>query len=345
MIEQILKEDNMRADLIKTQAEILIASSVVGRKENEGPLGELFDICDTTDRFGKKKWEQSESEMQRIALTSALQKLALPEGEVDALFGGDLLNQCIGSAYGLVDFNIPYLGLYGACSTAVEGLMLSSLLVSGTGMSKCAAVTSSHFCSAEQQYRNPLEYGGQRSPTAQWTVTGSGAFVVGKSTVCGEAMATISEVMIGISVDKGVNDASNMGAAMAPAAIDTLTRYFQASGRQPTDFDAIFTGDLGLEGSKIFREFMSAEGYELGSRYEDCGNLIYDRGSQDVHSGGSGCGCSAVVLASYVLPRIKSGEYRSVLFLGTGAMMSPSSLRQGASIPAIAHLIRLDHKP
>lgn len=334
----------MRSNIIKTRAEIAVASSVVGRKEHEGPLGEVFDICDVTDRFGKKKWEQSESEMQRIALTSALQKSALPEKEVDALFAGDLLNQCIGSAYGLIDFDIPYFGLYGACSTAVEGLILSSLLVSGGQMKKCAVATSSHFCSAEQQYRNPLEYGGQRSPTAQWTVTGAGAFVVTESTVCGKAMATVSEVLPGIAVDKGINDASNMGAAMAPAAIGTLLRYFEESGSSPSDFDAIFTGDLGLEGSKIVREFMRAEGYELGSCYEDCGNLIYDRESQDVHSGGSGCGCSAVVLASYVLPRIKSGEYGSVLFLGTGAMMSPSSLRQGSTIPAIAHLVRLDHK-
>lgn len=333
----------MRSNIIGVRADILIASSVVGRKESEGPLGGLFDICDTTDRFGKRTWEASESEMQRIALTSALQRSALSEREIDALLAGDLLNQCVGSAYGLADFDIPYFGLYGACSTAIEAIMLASLLVSGTEMRKCAAVTSSHFCSAEQQYRTPLEYGGQRSPTAQWTVTGSGAFIIGRCTEGGDtgAMARVLDVMPGIVIDKGVNDASNMGAAMAPAAIDTLTRYFDASGCVPSDFDAIFTGDLGREGSKILQEFMRVEGYDLADRHEDCGILIFDADVQDVHSGGSGCGCSAVVLASYILPRIRSGEYKNVLVVGTGAMMSPAKLRQGASIPAIAHLIHL----
>lgn len=332
----------MKNKILKIDAKIVCAASVVGHKENEGPIGHCFDIFDKSDKFKQKSWEKAESQMQRIALTTALSKANLSETDIEALFAGDLLNQCTGSAYGLLDFDIPYFGLYGACSTAVEGLMLSSLLITGGHFKRCAAVTSSHFCSAEQQYRTPLEYGGQRSPTAQWTVTGSGAFILAdEATDCG---AKITEAMPGIVIDKGVNDAANMGAAMAPAAIDTLLRYFGESQTSPEDYDAIFTGDLGLEGSKILREFMEIEGYKLGDNYKDCGNIIYDREYQDVHSGGSGCGCSAVVLASYILPKIKSGEYKNALIIGTGAMMSPSSLKQGLSIPAIAHLIKLEHE-
>ena len=280
--------------------------------------------------------------MQKRALTLALEKSGTAPQNVDAMFAGDLLNQCIGSAYGLLNFDIPYFGLYGACSTAVEGLMLSSLLISGGHFKTCATVASSHFCSAEQQYRTPLEYGGQRSPTAQWTVTGAGAFITEKGE--GKKGVFITEALPGIVVDKGINDASNMGAAMAPAALDTLLRYFRESNTHPSDYDAIYTGDLGLEGSLILREFMSIEGYSMGEDYFDCGNIIFNREAQDVHSGGSGCGCSAVVLASYILPKLKSGELKNALLVGTGAMMSPSSLKQGLSIPAIAHLIKLEHK-
>jgi stage V sporulation protein AD len=220
--------------------------------------------------------------------------------------------------------------------------MLSSLLISGGQFNQCASISSSHFCSAEQQYRTPLEYGGQRAPTAQWTVTGSGAFVTQSDD--GERGVFITEALPGIVIDKGINDAANMGAAMAPAALDTLLRYFKESNTTPNDYGAIFTGDLGLEGSKILTEFMSIEGYDMTKNYYDCGNLIFDRLTQDVHSGGSGCGCSAVVLASYILPKLASGEIKNALLIGTGAMMSPSSLKQGLSIPAIAHLIKLEKR-
>ncbi len=329
----------MKHQILKTNAKILCAASVVGHKEHEGPIGPCFDIYDNKDKFGQKTWEKAESEMQKRALTLALSKLNLAQDDIDAMFAGDLLNQCIGSAYGLLDFDIPYFGLYGACSTAVEGLMLASLCISGGFFNKCATVSSSHFCSAEQQYRTPLEYGGQRSPTAQWTVTGSGAFIVGNEDELG---VSITEAMPGIVIDKGVNDAANMGAAMVPAALDTLVRYFKESKTTPKDYDAIYTGDLGLEGSKILKELMFIEGYDLSEVYFDCGNIIFDRETQDVHSGGSGCGCSAVVLASYILPKLMSGEFKKVLLIGTGAMMSPSSLKQGLSIPAIAHLIKLE---
>lgn len=329
----------MSGNILKINAKILCGASVVGHKEYDGPIGKCFDLYDKTDKFAQNTWEKAESEMQKRALTLALSKLNLEQENIDALFAGDLLNQCIGSAYGLLDFDIPYFGLYGACSTVVEGLMLASIGISGGLFDKCATVVSSHFCSAEQQYRTPLEYGGQRAPTAQWTVTGSGAFIVGSKDEFG---VKISEAMPGIVIDKGINDAANMGAAMAPAALDTLLRYFEQSGTTPEDYDAIFTGDLGLEGSKILKELMFIEGYDLSDIYHDCGNIIFDPETQDVHSGGSGCGCSAVVLASYILPKLKSGELKNALLIGTGAMMSPSSLKQGLSIPAIAHLIKLE---
>ena len=330
----------MKNQILKLNAKIITSASVVGHKEKDGPIGNQFDIYDKTDKFGQKTWEKAESQMQKIAFSRALEKASLTPDDIDAMFAGDLLNQCIGSAYGLLDFDIPYFGLYGACSTAAEGLMLASLLISGKHCKKCATITSSHFCSAEQQYRTPLEYGGQRSPTAQWTVTGAGAFILGEFD--DSPSIKVSEALPGIVIDKGINDATNMGAAMAPAAIDTLIRYFTQSNTSPSNYDAIFTGDLGYEGSTIVKELMYAEGYDISKNYKDCGNLIFDRFAQDVHSGGSGCGCSAVVLSSYILPRLKSGEINNALFIGTGAMMSPSSLKQGLSIPAIAHLIKIE---
>lgn len=315
-------------------AAIVSAASVVGKYEHEGPLGDCFDLHDSTDKFGMNTWERAESEMQRLAFNTALAKASASEREVEALFAGDLLNQCVGSSYGLLDFDIPYFGLYGACSTAAESIMLAASFVSADYASTAAAVTSSHYCSAERQYRTPLEYGAQRSPTAQWTVTGSGAFILGK-----EGRARVTEAMAGIVVEKGINDASNMGAAMAPAALNTLCRYFSESGRAPEEFDLIVTGDLGHEGGSILCELMVAEGFDIRDRYNDCGVMIYDRQAQDKHAGGSGCGCSAVVLASHLLPRIERGELRRILFMGTGAMMSPASLQQGMAIPAVAHLV------
>ena len=315
---------------------ILVTASVVGAKEHEGPIGDVFDLHDTTDRFGKKTWEKAEGEMQRLAFNVALSKAKLSEREIDALFAGDLLNQCSASAYGLLDFDIPYYGLYGACSTAAEAIMLSAMSVSAGYFHRCAAVTSSHNCSSERQFRTPVEYGAQRSPTAQWTVTGAGAFVLGSG-----GKVRVAEGLPGIVVDKGICDASNMGAAMAPAAANTVARYLRC-GEVPLDeIDLILTGDLGYEGGSIMCDLLIAEGYDIKSKYNDCGMIIYSREEQDMHSGGSGCGCSAVVLASYILPKIERKELKNVLFIGTGAMMSPSSIQQGLSIPAVAHLVRL----
>ncbi len=324
-----------------TDCGILCAASVVGKMEKNGPLGGVFDLHGDDDRFGKKTWEKAEAEMQRMALNTALAKGKLREGDLDAILAGDLLNQCIGAAYGLKDFDVPYFGLYGACSTAAEGLMLAALLTSSGQFSRTAAVASSHNCTAERQYRSPLEYGAQRTPTAQWTVTGAGAFVVGKSA---HAQALIRGVLPGTVIEKGIKDAANMGAAMAPAAADTLLRFFRETDKRPEDFDLIVTGDLGYEGGAILCDLMAIDGMDIGGVYNDCGMMIYSRDTQDTHAGGSGCGCSAAVLASYLLPKLASGALRRVLFLGTGAMMSPQIIQQGECIPAIAHLVCLTAK-
>ncbi len=324
----------MKNKIIKFNTTILSAASVAGSAEAEGPLGRLFDMTDPDDRFGCDTWERSESELQRRAFGLALKKSGLRQDGIGALFAGDLQNQCVGSAYGLLEFDIPYFGLYGACSTSAEGLLLASILTTNSVCERAAVVTSSHFCASERQYRNPLEYGGQRAPTAQHTVTGAGAFIVGDG-----GKVEILEGLPGIVIDKGITDAANMGAAMAPAALSTLLRYFGESRLTPDDFELILTGDLGYEGSEILRDLAAAEGLDIRRVHNDCGLMIYDRERQDVHSGGSGCGCSASALAADIIPKLERGELSRVLFLATGAMMSPSSLQQGQSIPAIAHLI------
>ncbi len=326
---------------IEMNAHICASAGVVGKKEMSGPLGSLFDLCDDTDRFGAKTWEGAESEMQRMAFNTALSKAGLKDTDIGALFAGDLLNQCVGSAYGLLSFEVPYFGLYGACSTCAESLMLASVMVSYGIYPYCSAVTSSHYCAAERQYRTPIEYGAQRTPTAQWTVTGAGAFVVSQDRK--NAFAKIARGMPGIVRERGMNDANNMGAAMAPAAEDTLVRYFRATETDAKDYDLIVTGDLGFEGGTILCDLMRADGFPIAERYTDCGQLIYGA-DQDVHGGGSGCGCSAVVLASYFLPKLRRGELSRILFMSTGAMMSPDSIKQGENIPAVAHLLEL-HSP
>ena len=254
------------------------------------------------------------------------------------MFAGDLQNQCTGAAYGLLSYPVPYFGLYGACSTALEGILLGAMSISGGFASYCAAIASSHNCSAERQYRTPLNYGGQRTPTAQWTVTGAGAFVLGKAS---PGFVRVARGVVGITRDMGINDTNNMGAAMAPAAADTLCRFFHATKTKPSDYDAVVTGDLGNEGGEILCELMRLEGYELSEVYDDCGKRIYNNEMQDTHAGGSGCGCSAVVLAAHYLPALCSGGIRRMLLLGTGAMMSPDRIKQGENIPSIAHLCEL----
>lgn len=338
-----MRQSEEKMETVTLNARIIAAGTAVGKKEGEGPLGKCFDFCDPDDKFGMKTWESAESEMQRIALNTALAKSGLCEEEIGALFAGDLLNQCVGSAYGLLDFDIPYFGLYGACSTSVEGLLLASVMVTYNVYARCGVVSSSHYCAAERQYRTPIEYGGQRAPTAQWTVTGAGALIVAKHTEGAEGAAVIRRGLAGRALDCGINDANNMGAAMAPAALDTLVRFFRDTGERPEGYDLIVTGDLGFEGGSILCSLMEAEGYPIKDRYTDCGQLMYDRLAQDVHCGGSGCGCAATVLSAHFLPKLQEGEIGRMLFLATGAMMSPDSVKQGQNIPSIAHLIEIEH--
>ena len=311
-------------------------AAVVSKKEGEGPLGREFDMVSDDAYFGEKTWEKAESHIQKEALNRALGKAGTTPSQVDFVFAGDLLNQCIGSAYAMRGMNVPFIGLYGACSTMAESLALASLFVE-CGIAECAAaVTSSHFCSAERQFRCPLEYGCVRAPTSQWTVTGGGAAIVSG----GETAPFVREVCFGKINDLGVTDINNMGTAMAPAAADTISQYFSDTLTSADNFDMIFTGDLGYVGSEMLAELLERDGISLGKKHMDCGKLIYDK-KQEVEAGGSGCGCAASVLCSYIANRIRRENWRNVLFIATGALMSPTSNQQGESIPGIAHLIRL----
>ena len=324
--------------VLKDPASFNAYSSVGGKVEAEGPLGELLDYVDTKNRFDQRTWEQSEAKMQDIALSLAMKKNGYKDDDIDFLFAGDLINQCTSSGIGLVDYQIPYVGIYGACSTAALGLGTASIFLDNAQVKRCAVVTSSHFCSAERQFRFPLEYGSLRTPTSQHTVTGSAAFILGHD----EGLPKITEVFLGQSIDSGIIDANNMGAAMAPAAANTLMKYFECSGSTPNDFDLIVSGDLGYEGYTIVREIMENHGYPLSENYDDCGLIIYDRIRQKMECGASGCACSALVLAMKILPEMKSGKLSNVLFMGTGALLSQASAQQGQSIPAIAHLVRIE---
>lgn len=335
---------NRKTDLIKLNKPVYVLSSaaVGASKEKEGPLGEYFDITESDVKFGTKTFEAGESEMQRIALNTALKKAKTHHKELEAVLAGDLLNQCTSSIYGLIEFDAPFIGLFGACSTMAECLAVGGLLIDGGHFCKIGAVTSSHFCAAERQFRFPLEYGGQRAPTAQWTVTGSGAVILSDADSPEKQMPKITEVMLGKMIDKGITDVSNMGAAMAPAAVDTILKYFRETGANPADFDIIATGDLGAEGKRITENLLLSEGCDIREKYNDCGLMIYDCEKQDVHSGGSGCGCSASVLCGYFMKKFERGEYKNILLVCTGALMSPGSVMQGNSIPGIAHLVRIE---
>ena len=407
---------------------IVSSGSCVGKEEAAGPLGKHFDFTDKSgdDRFNMGSFEKAEAQMQRIAIDTALGRAAIDPKDADAIFSGDLQNQCAASAYATAELDVPHFGLFGACSTSAEALTLAAIYVSSVART-AIAVTSSHNCTAERQFRFPLDYGAQRPQTAQWTVTGAGAFVVSSapggraspkraeenaaeraaqttpSNIGGTASpdrslsaelvppfpenftdaslfpeiasdaelaaktmiaepkiddppaakyqpkktefpVEIAEALAGISRDFGINDGNDMGAAMAPAACDTLVRYFRLSGRSPSDFDLILTGDLGIRGKGLLADLLAAEGFDASDRLADCGAMIYDAEKQDKHAGGSGCGCSAAVLASYILPQIGSGELSNVLFVATGALMNPLALMQGENIVGIAHLIRLRAK-
>ncbi len=312
-------------------------ASIVGKKEGDGPLERYFDAVHDDTTLGQDSWEKAESRLQQEAAEEAIKKAGVTEQDIQYILAGDLLNQCISSTFGLQSLNIPFLGQYGACSTMAQTLSLASVLVDAGAAERCLAVTSSHFCSAERQFRFPLEYGGQRTPTAQWTATASGAVVVGQS---GDG-PWVSAVTAGRIRDLGIKDAANMGAAMAPAAAQTLFDFLTDTQTKPADYDLILTGDLGLIGSSLMEEILRRDGIEIAPVHNDCGLMLYDREKQDVHAGGSGCGCSGAVLCSVVLQRMCRKKLRNVLFIGTGALMSTTSSQQGESIPGIAHLVYL----
>jgi stage V sporulation protein AD len=322
----------------KEKPYVISSAAVGGYEEMMGPLGELFDFTDPTDRFGQKTWELAEGEMGRISLSLALKKAALSREDLDAVFAGDLENQCVASSSGLSSFGIPYIGLYSACSTCTEGLLLLSSLISAGFISSGAAVTTSHNSAAERQFRTPIEYGAQRTPTSQWTATAAGSFILSSKI---KSKVFINDGMIGKIVDGLTTDGSEMGPAMSRAAFDTVYTYLSLTGKNPENFDAIFTGDLGRVGSEIFKEMIEKEFPTAAKIHRDCGMLLFDMNKRNVNSGASGCGCSASVLSTYILPKLESGEYKNILFLSTGALMSPTSILQGESILGIAPIINL----
>lgn len=315
-------------------------ASVVGKKEGEGPLGSYFDRVEEDEKFGKKTWEEAESAMQKETAGRAIEKAGLKPENVRMIFAGDLLAQSIASSFGIEELDRPLFGLFGACSTMGEALSLASMMVAGGYGEQVLAVTSSHFATAEKEFRFPMGYGNQRPLSASWTVTGSGACVVGTK----KQKIKITGVTTGKITDYGLKDSQNMGACMAPAACSTIFQHLLDFGRKPQDYDKIITGDLGYVGQQILLDMMEQQGYELGEVHGDCGIWIYDRETQDTHSGGSGCGCSASVLTAYILPKIASGEWKRILFVPTGALMSKVSFYEGSSVPGIAQAVVLEYE-
>lgn len=316
---------------------ILSHASVASKKESQGPLADMFDVINDDTTFGQTSWEKAESQMQKLAFHKALEKCELNLTDVDFIFAGDLLNQCVSSSFASRESQIPFMGVYGACSSMAETLILSSIMVDGGFATNTCAITSSHFCTAERQYRFPLEYGGQRPPYSQWTVTGSGCAIISDNQ---PNLPYIAYATCGKITDFGITDANNMGAAMAPSAYDTLTNFFADTNTKPTDYDLIVTGDLGKVGSDILKKLFAKDGVDISKTYDDCGLMIYDA-TQDVHAGGSGCGCSASVLCSYILNNMCNKTFKNVIFAGTGALLSPTTVLQGESIPSICHVVNI----
>ncbi|MCI9620142.1 MAG: stage V sporulation protein AD [Dorea sp.] len=318
---------------------LVSSASVAGKKEGEGPLGKMFDMVEKEDLFGENTWEEAESTMQKEACLLAMGKAHVEAKDVRYLFGGDLLRQGVATSMGVSELNIPLFGLFGACSTSGEALALASMSVAAGYGEYMLAVTSSHFGSAEKEFRFPLGYANQRPLSAQWTVTGSGAFLVGTK----RSHVRITGVTVGKIVDYGLKDSQNMGACMAPAACDTIIRNLEDFGRKAEDYNRIITGDLGYVGQSILFDLMRGKGYDIKKNHMDCGMTIFDQMTQDTHAGGSGCGCAATTLSAYILPKVERGEWKRVLFVPTGALMSTVSYNEGASVPGIAHGIVLEH--
>ena len=323
--------------VFENKPRIINFASVCGKKEAQGPLGDQFDKVFEDTTMNESSWEKAESRLQTEAVNTALEKANLKSQEINYIFAGDLLNQCMSSAFGLRSLGIPFLGQFGACSTMAQALFLASTTIEAGISDYSLAVTSSQYCSSERQFRFPLQYGGQRTPTAQWTVTGAGAAIVGKK---GNG-PYVSKATVGKIVDLGIKDVNNMGAAMAPAAAKTMLSFFEDTKTHPSEYDMIFSGDLGEVGSNLLREILLKESYRLGDNYNDCGLMIYHKEEQDVHAGGSGCGCSASVFCSIILRKLREKTWNNVLFMATGALMSPTSCQQRETIPGVAHLINI----
>ena len=318
---------------------IVETASIVGPKEANGPMAAYFDKCLEDEFWNEKTWEKAESKIIKETANMAIAKSGIPTSEIDFCFAGDLLNQCISSSFGLREINIPFYGVFGACSTFVESMSLATMLLDGGAGTNAICATSSHFCSAEKQFRFPLELGNQRPPTSQWTVTGAGSAVLSKN---GNG-PFITYITPGKIIDMGIKDANNMGAAMAPAAFDTLITHFQDTGRKPSYYDAIITGDLGYIGKDILKDLCKTKGYNINANYNDCGVLIFDKLKQDTHSGGSGCGCIASVFSGYFFKELREKKINKILLIATGALMNATSSQQGESIPGIAHAIAIEN--
>lgn len=325
---------------LQNRPKILSSAAVVGEKEGKGKLGKSFDIVEKDPYFGKKTWEAAESEMLRKCFEKVCFKAGKTEKDIDMILSGDLLDQCTSSAFTFRKINVPYLGLYGACSTMAESMALAAMLTDGGFGETVCAITASHFCTAERQYRFPLEYGGQRPPTAQSTVTGAGGLLL---SVKGKGPA-VRCVTIGKIADAGITDANNMGSAMAPAALNTLVSHFRDTGRSPSYYDAVFTGDLGAIGHDILEEMLEKEGFPADKNYFDCGVMIYEGDEEKERRFGSGCGCSASVLCGYILPEMKKRHWNRILFAATGALLSPLTVQQKESIPGICHAVAIENE-
>ncbi len=318
---------------------ILETASIVGPKEAQGPLAKYFDQCLEDEFWGEKTWEKAESKIIKETVNTVISKSGIAASDIDYCFAGDLLNQCISSSFGLRELNIPFFGVFGACSTFVESLCLASVFLDGKAASNVLCATSSHFCSAEKQFRFPLELGNQRPPTSQWTVTGSGAAIVSAS---GKG-PYITAITPGKIVDMGIKDANNMGAAMAPAALDTLITHLQDLDRKPSYYDMIISGDLGYIGKEIVTELAETKGYNIKNNYEDCGVIIFDKEKQDTHSGGSGCACIGTTFSGYFFKQLRNRKLNRILLIATGALTNATTSQQGESIPGIAHAIAIEN--
>ncbi len=334
-----MKKVGNQSYILNKPVNIASTASIVGPKEKDGPLHQFFDQCLEDEFWGEKTWEKAESKFVKETVSMAISKSGIPSSEIDFCFAGDLLNQCIASSFGIRETNIPFIGLFGACSTFIESMMTGSVFIDGDFATNVLCSASSHFCSAEKQFRFPLELGNQRPPSSQWTVTGAGATVLTKD----GTGPFITSITPGKIVDMGIKDANNMGAAMAGAAEDTLISHFKDTGRKPSYYDAIFTGDLGHIGKDILIDLASSKGYNIRNNYNDCGVIIFDKEKQDTHSGGSGCGCIATVFSGYVYNMLQEKKYNKVLMIATGALMNSTSTQQGESIPGIAHAISIEN--